>query len=263
MPKLRRTFSSVSAPFCWPMTTTRRPSIRAKPATIASSSPNSRSPWSSTNSSAISARNSRVRGRRRLRASWTRAQTTAFSSTGGGRRRGLPAFGGLARRGPRMRSTTGGLRLGRREEAQELGQLAAEVGPRHDPVNEAVAIQELRALEARRQLLTDRRRRPTRAPANPISALGSARFTSPIAAYEANTPPVVGSDMTDTNGTRAARSRSRAAIVLASCISASVPSCIRAPPDAETMTSGTRSARAPPRPPGRPSRRRPRPSTRP
>ena len=35
-----------------------------------------------------------------------------------------------------------------------------------------------------------------------------------------------------------------AAIVLASCISASVPSCIRAPPDADTMISGTRSARA-------------------
>ncbi len=50
--------------------------------------------------------------------------------------------------------------------------------------------------------------------------------------------------MTDTYGTRAARSRSRAAIVLASCISASVPSCIRAPPDAETTTSGTRSSRA-------------------
>ena len=32
MPKLRRMFSSVSAPFCWPTTTTRRPSIRAKPA---------------------------------------------------------------------------------------------------------------------------------------------------------------------------------------------------------------------------------------
>ena len=46
------------------------------------------------------------------------------------------------------------------------------------------------------------------------------------------------------NGTPAARSRSRAATVLASCIRASVPSCIRAPPDAETTISGTRSARA-------------------
>ena len=66
-----------------------------------------------------------------------------------------------------------------------------------------------------------------------------------MAAKEANTPPVVGSLMTDTNGTCAARRRSRAAIVLASCISAIVPSCIRAPPEADTMTRGTRSARAP------------------
>ena len=46
------------------------------------------------------------------------------------------------------------------------------------------------------------------------------------------------------NGTPAARSRSSAATVFASCMSASVPSCIRAPPDAETTISGTRSARA-------------------
>ena len=86
---------------------------------------------------------------------------------------------------------------------------------------------------------------PTRAPANPIRALGSARLTSPVAAYDANTPPEVGSDITDTNGTCAGRRRSMAAIVLASCISASEPSCIRAPPDADTITSGTRSASAP------------------
>ena len=40
------------------------------------------------------------------------------------------------------------------------------------------------------------------------------------------------------------RSRSSAAIVLASCISANVPSCIRAPPEALTMTSGIRSSSA-------------------
>ncbi len=68
---------------------------------------------------------------------------------------------------------------------------------------------------------------------------------SPITAYEAKTPPVVGSDSTETYGTCAARRRSSAAIVLASCISASVPSCIRAPPEADTTISGTRSASAP------------------
>jgi hypothetical protein len=60
-----------------------------------------------------------------------------------------------------------------------------------------VAEQELRTLEPGRQLLGDR---PafTRAPAKPMSALGSARLTSPTAAYEANTPPVVGSDSSET-----------------------------------------------------------------
>ncbi len=84
----------------------------------------------------------------------------------------------------------------------------------------------------------------TRDPANPISASGSAMLTSPTDANEANTPPVVGSDRTDRNGTPPARSRSSAASVLASCIRARVPSCIRAPPDALTTMSGTRRSRA-------------------
>ncbi len=48
--------------------------------------------------------------------------------------------------------------------------------------------------------------------------------------------------MTLMYGTSVARRRSTAAIVLASCMSDSVPSCIRAPPDAETTTRGMRSA---------------------
>ena len=39
LPKLRRMFSSVSLPFCWPTNMIGRPSRRAKPATIAPSSP--------------------------------------------------------------------------------------------------------------------------------------------------------------------------------------------------------------------------------
>ena len=46
------------------------------------------------------------------------------------------------------------------------------------------------------------------------------------------------------NGTPAARSRSRAPTVFASCISDNVPSCIRAPPDADTTISGIRSSSA-------------------
>ena len=145
---------------------------------------------------------------------------------------------------PRIRSTTGGLRLGGREEAQDLGELAAQVGPLRRRGRRSRGGTGTRSAGSPAAAPGRSSPAPTRAPANPIRALGSARLTSPIAAYEANTPPVVGSDMTDTYGTRAARSRSRAAIVLASCISASVPSCIRAPPDAETMTSGTRSASA-------------------
>ncbi len=84
----------------------------------------------------------------------------------------------------------------------------------------------------------------TRDPANPISALGSAMLTSPTEANEAKTPPVVGSDRTDRNGTPPARRRSSAPSVLASCIKASVPSCIRAPPEALTTMSGSRDSSA-------------------
>ncbi len=45
-------------------------------------------------------------------------------------------------------------------------------------------------------------------------------------------------------GTPAVRRRSTAASVFASCMRASVPSCMRAPPEAETTISGMRSARA-------------------
>ena len=67
---------------------------------------------------------------------------------------------------------------------------------------------------------------------------------SPSDANEASTPPVVGSVSTLMNGIRASSSRASAATVFASCMSAMVPSCIRAPPEAETMTSGLRSAKA-------------------
>src|SRR6478752_5197362 len=151
MPKLRRRFSSVSAPFCWPTTATRWPPIIAKPATIASSSPNTRSPWSSMNSSAMTPSSSSVRGRRRLRASWTRAQLAAFGSGGGSA--ATSAAGAASRTRLRMRSTMDGLR--RDEEAEELGDLATEIGAGDHAVDEPVAEQELGALEAGRQLLAD------------------------------------------------------------------------------------------------------------
>src|SRR2546430_1257024 len=79
----------------------------------------------------------------------------------------------------------------------------------------------------------------TRGPANPITAPGSARITSPRIPYDADTPPVVGFVRIETKGIRAERSRAISTEVLAICISESTPSCMRAPPDAETMMRGT------------------------
>jgi hypothetical protein len=78
----------------------------------------------------------------------------------------------------------------------------------------------------------------TRGPANPISARGSARMTSPSIAKLAVTPPVVGSVRIEMYGSPAAESRSSAADVFAICISDRIPSCIRAPPDADTIRTG-------------------------
>ena len=84
--------------------------------------------------------------------------------------------------------------------------------------------------------------RITRAPANPTSASGSARITSPSEAYEASTPAVEGSVRIETNGSRSSWSRASSAEVLAICMSERMPSCMRAPPVAETMISARRSA---------------------
>ena len=78
----------------------------------------------------------------------------------------------------------------------------------------------------------------TRGPAKPISARGSAMFTSPSMAKLAVTPPVVGSVRTEMYGSRARSSRASAALILAICISDRAPSIIRAPPEQETMTTG-------------------------
>ena len=73
----------------------------------------------------------------------------------------------------------------------------------------------------------------TRGPAKPMSALGSARITSPSHAKDAATPPVVGCSSTEMYGWRTSRKRLSAAQVFAICISEKMPSCMRAPPEAE------------------------------
>ena len=226
-------FSSVSAPFCCPMTTTRRPSIRASPATTAASSPKRRSPWSSTNSSAIASMNSSVRGRRRLRASCTLAHTSSFAAASGGATATAPSgatagtvTGGAAVSGstsvsvpsPLVSSPTRSASVVRNENGRKAGTSSIGSGSSTVPF----------AGSSRRRLAssswssdraTTRSMKPwlnrnserwkpggssvamvpavTRAPAKPMSASGSATFTSPTAANEAKTPPVVGSDRTE------------------------------------------------------------------
>ena len=63
-------------------------------------------------------------------------------------------------------------------------------------------------------------------------------------AYEAVTPPVVGSVRMLRKGRLSPCIRASAAEILAICISESVPSIIRAPPEQDTTTSGSRSSTA-------------------
>ncbi len=58
------------------------------------------------------------------------------------------------------------------------------------------------------------------------------------------TPPVVGSVRMLKKGSRASCNRARAAEILAICISDSVPSIMRAPPEQEMTMRGSRSWRA-------------------
>ena len=57
-------------------------------------------------------------------------------------------------------------------------------------------------------------------------------------AKEAVTPPVVGSVRIEMYGRRALAKRARAAEIFAICISDNTPSCMRAPPEADTTISG-------------------------
>ena len=80
----------------------------------------------------------------------------------------------------------------------------------------------------------------TRGPTNPIWAPGSAMITSPSEAKLAVTPPKVGSVRIEMNASPSLSWRAAAAETLAICMSESMPSCMRAPPLAATLTIGTR-----------------------
>ena len=245
--------------------------MRANPATIAGSSPKPRSPCSSMTSSAIS-REQVERARAGevareldalpdgvLRIDSARSLDLAVAPapwpSAGLSGREQPVNHGRHRRRCRRRADDGRQeRADRVERGGSPAAVAAIAGARMNRSSAAISPRSSRRCTTRSMNPCSNRNslrwKPggsswaivpaaTRAPAKPISAFGSARLTSPRTAYEANTPPVVGSLMTLMYGTRAARTRSSTAHVLASCMSASVPSCMRAPPEAETTISGS------------------------
>ena len=82
----------------------------------------------------------------------------------------------------------------------------------------------------------------TRGPAKQIIAFGSARMTSPKEAKLAVTPPVVGFVNNAMYGKPASSWRMSAPDVFAICMRLKAPSCMRAPPLAVTINSGSRRA---------------------
>src|SRR6478752_7732167 len=80
----------------------------------------------------------------------------------------------------------------------------------------------------------------TRGPAKPTIAFGSAIITSPNDAKLAITPAVVGLVRTEINGSFAFACKARAPLVFAICIRLSIPSYMRAPPEAATMITPAR-----------------------
>ena len=84
----------------------------------------------------------------------------------------------------------------------------------------------------------------TRGPAKPMRAFGSATLISPSMARLAETPPMVGSVITEMKGRPRWRSRPMAALVLAICIREKRDSCMRAPPLAAKHTRAAPWARA-------------------
>ena len=84
----------------------------------------------------------------------------------------------------------------------------------------------------------------TRGPAKPMRAFGSAMVMSPSMAKLASTPPVVGSVSTAMKRLPASEWRLTAPVVLAICISDRMPSCMRAPPEAQKPTTGRPFSRA-------------------
>ena len=212
-------FSSVSAPFCWPTTTTRRPSIRAKPGdhrlVVAEQ------PVAVELDELVGHRGDELEGPRpaQVAGQLDAAQTVVARIVAGSAVRGGAGRRGAVGRGPRSVDPTGKRRQ-ERERPEPEPSSEAELGRRRPGTGSRPGRRRSRCgqLVAQRRAGHDRSMNPwlnrnserwkptgsscgdrpaeTREPANPISAFGSAMLTSPTAANEAKTPPVVGSDRT-------------------------------------------------------------------
>src|SRR5207253_2730931 len=128
---------------------------------------------------------------------------------------------------------------------RQTKRLAVALGMHHPPVPAHARLQAAAFLVAEEHgraampgTYAPHERRVGRGPVKPIAAPGSAMLMSPSNASDAAVPPNVGSVRTEKNGTPASCSRPTAAFTFASCISARTPSCMRAPPDADTSTYG-------------------------
>ena len=255
--------------------------MRQKPPTMAGSSPKSRSPCSSTTSVAMASTSSRVCGRLTLRASWTRAQTAARSSSLVDRcgvslpaaarvRSSATATDLLLSHGPLPRACASSRPVMHRCTSGASPSAACRCRchrscrRRARPAGSAAGRRSCRAASARG---TTRSTKPcsnrnsarwkpsgsssamvpaaTRAPAKPMSAFGSAMLTSPSAANEAKTPPVVGSVITLMNGTpRVGQPAQRGARSWpAASATACLPACARRPRPRRRSAAGARPAR--------------------
>ena len=135
---------------------------------------------------------------------------------------------------------TGGS-TGSAKNARRRRRRSREILPLDDAVDHPVLEEELSALEALAAAAGGWSPRSRAGPAKPISAFGSARMR--VAQHgERRRRPRRSSDPRAAReyGTRSSASRPSAADVFAICISDSMPSCIRAPPEHVTMRSGMR-----------------------
>ena len=176
-------FSSVSAPFCCPMTTIRRPSSRARPGdhrvvvaeeavaveldeVVGHRLDELERPRTAQVARELDARPDGV-----ARVALGQRVRGASVASSDGRRPFPHPFGDRAqeRQRPEARGVDvggepdGRIEVARRERAEQVDQLGAQLGAGHDPVDEAVVEQELGALEPVGQLLGDGPGRDARA----------------------------------------------------------------------------------------------------